>query len=356
MWRLKREILQQWRQQSDDALEQSLQERSLHEIRHIVHQDALRLILQINLLDALRHALVEEEGIRLEIVLETTEVDVGAAHGAEIVVAHQELAVVEGILIEIYLHASLHRFHQIRAGCPLHQLGVGMARHHQPNVNPSQCCRSHGKQHRLGWQEVWGLHIYVVLRLEQDAHVALHDVGPWADRTARYYLYQAVVVDRDVYRRIILAVGYQCAVYEIPVYQECSLDGVHAASLDTKMGIAPTLSAVALHIAQGDVHAADESHLAIYHAQLTVVAIIHLAREGREAHRHEGMHIDSGISHALKEAVLHLPTPHIIVNQSDLHALLRLVDQGVGDEVAQRVFLDDIGIEMDMLLGLSYII
>lgn len=266
MVRLKRKILQQWRQQSDDALKQTLQERALHEVRHVIHQDALCLIRQVYLLDALRHVLVEEEGIRLEIVLETAEVDVGAAHGAEIVVAHQELAVVEGILIEIYLHARLYRLHQVRAGCPLHQLGVGMAWYHQPNVNPSQGCRSYGEQHRLGWQEVWGLHIYIVLRLEQDAHVALHDVWPRADRTARHDLNQAVVADREVYRWIILAIGYQRAIHEIPVYQEGSLDGIHTTSLDAEMGITPTLSAAALHISQGYVHAADEAHLAVDYA------------------------------------------------------------------------------------------
>ena len=50
-------------------------------------------------------AVVEEE-VGLEVVFERAEVDVGRAAGAEGVVADEELAVVEAVLIEIHLYAG----------------------------------------------------------------------------------------------------------------------------------------------------------------------------------------------------------------------------------------------------------
>ena len=117
-------FLQQRRKQSYDTLEQSFQERAPYEIRHIIHQNAAGFILQINPLDSLRHFLIIEEGIRLEIILKTTEIHICAAHGTEIVIAHQQLAVIESTRIEINLHTSLYRLHQIRTRSPLHHPGI----------------------------------------------------------------------------------------------------------------------------------------------------------------------------------------------------------------------------------------
>lgn len=117
-------FLQQRRKQSYNTLEQSFQERAPYEIRHIIHQNAAGFILQINPLDSLRHFLIIEEGIRLEIILETPEIHIRAAHGTEVVIAHQQLAVIESTRIEIDLHASLYRLHQIRTRSPLHHPGI----------------------------------------------------------------------------------------------------------------------------------------------------------------------------------------------------------------------------------------
>ena len=57
-----------------------------------------------------------------------------------------------------------------------------------------------------------------MLRLQQDAHIALHDVGPRTDRTAGHHLHQTVVADSSIDRWIITTVGDERAVYEIPVY------------------------------------------------------------------------------------------------------------------------------------------
>ena len=122
------------------------------------------------------------------------------------------------------------------------------------------------------------------------------------------------------------------------------------------MGISPSLLLGTFHIPQGDVHTTNEAYPAIYHAQLAVVAIIHLAGKGRETHRHKGMHVDARISHSLEEGILHLPAAHIIIDEAYLHALFRLVYQGISHQIAQGVVFQDISIQMDMVLSLPYII
>ena len=122
------------------------------------------------------------------------------------------------------------------------------------------------------------------------------------------------------------------------------------------MRIAPLLLPGALHIALGDVHATDESYPAVYHAYLAVIAVVHLAGKRRKPYRHERMHIDARFPHALKEGILHLPAAHVIVYQSDFHSLLRLVYQGISHQIAQGVILEDVGIQMDVMLRLTYLI
>ena len=122
------------------------------------------------------------------------------------------------------------------------------------------------------------------------------------------------------------------------------------------MRIAPLLFPSALHIALGDVHATDKSYPAVYHAYLAVIAVVHLAGKRRKPYRHERMHIDARFPHALKEGILHLPAAHVIVYQSDFHSLFRLVYQGISHQIAQGIILEDVGIQMDMMLSLTYII
>ena len=116
------------------------------------------------------------------------------------------------------------------------------------------------------------------------------------------------------------------------------------------MRVAPDSSASSLHIAKGQVHTSYESHLAVYHTQLAVVAIVHLAGKGRKPYRHKGMNIYSNIAHTLKEGIADAPTAHIIIYQTYLHTLPGLVCQSIGYQISQGVVLYDIGIYMDVLL------
>ena len=231
-----------------------------------------------------------------------------------------------------------------------------MTRQHQTDIHTRQSCCSHGKQNRFGWQEIRRFHIHILPGLKQDADIALHDIRPRTDRTARNYLHETIVVDMRTDRWIILAIGNQRTVYEIPVYQKGSLNGVNSTALNTEMRIAPGLFLITLHIAQSYIHAADKAHFTIYDTEFAVVTIVYLTRKSRKADWHERMYINACITHTFKEFILHLPAAYIIINQSHLHSLLRLIDQGISYQISQGIGFEDIGIEMNMMLCLSYII
>ena len=122
------------------------------------------------------------------------------------------------------------------------------------------------------------------------------------------------------------------------------------------MGVAPRQRAAsdALYIAQGYVHASCKPLYAIYDAEFAVVAIVHLACEGRKFDGHEGTHVDACIAHTLEEASRHSPTAHIIVDDAHLHALARFLYQGVGEKTSKGVVGKDINVEMDVVARLAY--
>ena len=262
----------------------------------------------------------------------------------------------EARLIEINLDSSLDNLHEVGTRSPLHQFGISMSRHHQSDIHSCQSGCSHGKEHGFGRQEIWTFHIHIAMCLKQDAHIPLHDVRPWRNRTAGHDLRQTVVGDTLVDGGIISAVRDELPTHKIPIHQKCPLDRIYGTAPDTKVGISPSLLLGALDIAQGYVHATDETHFSINHAEFAVIAIIHLSRERRKTNRHESLNENTSSTHAIEEAVFHFPAPHIVIDQSHLDSLLGFVNQGIGHQVAQRILLDDIHIQMNMILGLSYII
>ena len=121
--------LQQRREKPYQRLEQPLQEWTLDEVGDIIYQDRFRLVSHVDVLDAQCHGLSVEESICLEIILETTEIDVCASARAQVVVAYQQLAMVESVLVKIDFHASLYRLHQERPGSQFHEPSIPMARY-----------------------------------------------------------------------------------------------------------------------------------------------------------------------------------------------------------------------------------
>ncbi len=114
------------------------------------------------------------------------------------------------------------------------------------------------------------------------------------------------------------------------------------------MGVAPRRVG-AFHIAQGDVHPSYQSHLPVDHTQLAVVAVVDFRSERGEPHRHEGVHVDSRLTHTLKKLVLHAEITHIVVDDPHLHAFLGLVDKGIADETPKGVVVEDEGDEVNVV-------
>ena len=122
------------------------------------------------------------------------------------------------------------------------------------------------------------------------------------------------------------------------------------------MGVAPRqgASTYALDITHGDVHTARETLYAVDDAELAVVAVVHLAGEGRKLDRHEDAHVDASTAHTLEEPVRHPPTSHIVIDNAHLDALACLLYQGIRNQPAQRVVGKDVHIEVYMMPGTAY--
>ena len=237
---------------------------------------------------------------------------------------------VESGFIQIHLNARVGRFLDVRAAGPFYELGVGMQRNHQPDVHSCQRRGTHGKHYRLRREEVWSLHVDVSFRFEQYPYVSLHHLRPWTDGAARYDLHYAVVVYVAVKHGVVTPVGNECAVNKEPVDKKSALNAVHGATANAHVRVPPCAPVAAFHVAHGNVHAADISYLAVYYAQLAVVAVVHLACKRREFYGHEGVYVNSGVAHLLEERVGNIPAPHVVVYKADLHSLPCLVRERVG--------------------------
>lgn len=82
-----------------------------------------------------------------------------------------------------------------------------------------------------------------------------------------------------------------------------------------------------------------------------MVAVVHLVREAREAHRQEAPGLDTALRQALEEAAGHVPAAHVVVDEAHLDALAGLVDEGVGHEASHAVVVDDVALEVDVVAG-----
>ena len=155
-------------------------------------------------------------------------------------------------------------------------------------------------------------------------------------------------------RRIILTVVNQGTVNEIPVNEESTLQGMNLRARHLNHCVAPGLRLCSLDITQGDIHTTDKAYPAVDDHQLTVVAVVHLTGERGKTHGQKRHHLDTFLTHPLEEAVRHAPTAYVIVDDTHLYPLAYLVYQSVSHEITQRVVLEDIHIDMNMVCGRGY--
>ena len=128
---------------------------------------------------------------------------------------------------------------------------------------------------------------------------------------------------------------------------------VDGSALDQQMGVAPRCVLCSAKVSHSNVHATDESQLTIDDTKFAVVAVVDLAGECRKVDGHESMHVDTANTQALEEGAGHTPTSYIIVDETDFDTLARFVDENICDESSQRVVIDDICREVDMVAGLA---
>ena len=78
---------------------------------------------------------IVHEGIDLEIVLETTEIDVGGANGGDEVVDDHHLGMEEAGLVEEDFYTSLHHIAQVGTRTHLHHSDVALPGEHDADID-----------------------------------------------------------------------------------------------------------------------------------------------------------------------------------------------------------------------------
>ena len=260
---------------------------------------------------------------------------------------------VEPRLIEHHFGSGFDDVGQIGRTRPLHQFRIATSRYHEPHVNARERSRANGKKNGLCGQKIRALHVDIMPRREQNAHIALHDVGPRLYGTARDELRQAIIGQLMGIFRIITMVGKQGAVDEIPIDEKGALQRIDDSAPHLQMGVAPGNATPATNVAQGNVHSANKSYRTIDDTEFAMVAIVHLARECRKTHGDEWAHPHTLGFQTIEKAVVHIPTSHIVVDDAHLYPLPRFVNQCIGNELSQGIVVKNIGVDVDVVGGLS---
>jgi len=63
------------------------------------------------------------------------------------------------------------------------------------------------------------------------------------------------------------------------------------------------------------------------------------------------VNIDPTVAHTLEKRTFHTPASHVIIDHPHLYTLAGLVDERIGNEVAQLVIIEDIDVDMDVVAG-----
>ena len=77
-----------------------------------------------------------------------------------------------------------------------------------------------------------------------------------------------------------------------------------------------------------------------------MVAIVNAPRQTRETHGEERTYGYAGFHHTFEETIRHFPAAYIVVEQANFDAAARFVDQGVGNQVANGIFLNNFGLNV----------
>ena len=80
-----------------------------------------------------------------------------------------------------------------------------------------------------------------------------------------------------------------------------------------------------------------------------MVAIVNAPRQTREMHRKERTYSYVGFHHTFEETIRHFPAANIVVEQAHFNAAARFVNQRVGNQVADGIFFNNVGLNVDTM-------
>ena len=80
-----------------------------------------------------------------------------------------------------------------------------------------------------------------------------------------------------------------------------------------------------------------------------MVAIVNAPRQTRKTNGEESTYGYAGFHHTLEEAIRHFPATYIVVEQANFDAAARFVDQGVGNQAADGIFFNNVGLNVDTM-------
>lgn len=117
------------------------------------------------------------------------------------------------------------------------------------------------------------------------------------------------------------------------------------------MGVAPHALRAAVHIAVGDVHAAQKPDHPVDHHDLAVVAVVDLAGEQREPDMQESIDLDAGGAHVVEKRLPDPHAPHVVVEHPHLDPLAGLGHERIAQAAARPVVAEDVVLDMDVMPG-----
>ena len=130
---------------------------------------------------------------------------------------------------------------------------------------------------------------------------------------------------------IVGAVGDKCAVNEVPVDEECPLQGIDDAAFQSQHGVSPSC----IYISQGNIHAPHVAHTSVNDDEFSVVSIVDLTGKCWEVDGQVSMYFNTFLTHAFKETVTNTPASHVVVDYTHLDTFAGFVYQCVGYQIPQ---------------------
>ncbi len=276
-------------------------------------------------------------------------VEVRAAQQAGVVVHQQRLGVQHARTVFEHLHAGGDQLVVIRTRRRADDARVAARGHHHPHVESAQ--RRRRQRHARGFAR------HEIRRHQPDPPVRLvdgldlHPVDrlPGRVRTGRQHLGEDAACFQD---RPKVFVAQRDPAGVMPILQEGQLQPAHHFALQAQVQVVVGGGIEALVLLVGDVDAAGESHRAVHHHQLAVVAQVDpRPPDPAQPHRMEPGQLDAGGQQRRQEAPRQPRRTDRIEQQAHAHAGLRAFDQGVAQQGAAAVGFEDVVLDVHVVPG-----